>query len=292
MALTVNAVVTVRLFMRGWTYGSGYLAHAGIAVMVLGMVLSSSLGKNERLRLPQGEVVSAMGYTLTYQGEELDARGEQMLKIRVEKPGFSLDARPRLFPSPQGEGLIRKPEIANRGELYLSPVDVRPAEVNPEGTTWLAKGEEVEVAGAAYTLSGFRMTSSEKDFTVFADISVRKDGHISKVSPALTMGPGGRRAADAVVDGLGRLSVAKIDADGGRVAMLLPGSTVKPALALMDLSTKPLINLVWIGALLAILGSIMAGFRRAVEGATARGRASRSAPARLATTASSAAHRP
>ena len=43
LALGINVWMTVRLFMRGWAYGAGYLGHAGLAVMILGMVMSTAL---------------------------------------------------------------------------------------------------------------------------------------------------------------------------------------------------------------------------------------------------------
>jgi cytochrome c-type biogenesis protein CcmF len=263
LALAMNAVMTVRLFRRGWAYGAGYLAHAGIAVMVLGMVLSASFGKSERLQLAEGEAVHSLGYTLTYQGEELDRGGQRMLKIHVEQPGFSLDARPRLFPSPQGDGDVRKPAIARRGELYLSPIEVHRHAGRSE-PVWLAKGQESVVAGTGYTFAGFRMEPGAEAMMVYADIAVRRGEAITRVSPALRVNASGREPIDADLGGGEALSLARIDADGGRVAVGLP-SAVSHSVALVDLSTKPLINLVWLGALLTVLGSVVAGIRRAAE---------------------------
>jgi len=66
------------------------------------------------------------------------------------------------------------------------------------------------------------------------------------------------------VAGLGEVSVGRIDADNKRVGMLLPGAGAT-SLAVVEFSTKPLVNLVWIGALLTVLGAILAGIRRAIE---------------------------
>jgi hypothetical protein len=45
----------------------------------------------------------------------------------------------------------------------------------------------------------------------------------------------------------------------------LPNASVVAGVAVVDLSTKPFINLVWIGVLLAFLGTALAGIRRAAE---------------------------
>jgi cytochrome c biogenesis factor len=70
---------------------------------------------------------------------------------------------------------------------------------------------------------------------------------------------------DARLAGMGSLGIARIDADHQRVAVVLRGMTASPAMAVVDFTTKPLVNLVWIGALLAVLGTGVAGIRRARE---------------------------
>ena len=280
LALAMNAVMMVRLFRRGWAYGAGYLAHAGIAVMILGMVLSASFGKTQRLQLSEGEPVAALGYTLTYQGQEADPDGRnvlRVLKIRIEKPGVSIDARPRLIRSPQGDGDIRKPALARRGELYLSPMEVQ-EHAAPSEPVWLAKGVETVSGGVGYTFAGFRM-DTQSALTVHADIAVREGARVTRVSPALQVTANSRQPVDADLGDGKTVSIASIDADQGRVAVVLPASR-SHAVAFVDLSTKPFINLVWLGALMVVLGSIVAGVRRAAPQAPrAPARAVRSADA-------------
>ena len=265
-ALGVNVAVALRHFRRGWMYGAGYLGHAGLAVMVLGIALSGSLGRSERLELAHGRAVKSLGYTLTYRGEEPAAHGGQVLRIAVEAEHWTLDARPELMPSPRDQGVIRKPAISGARELYLSPVEFRAAAPGGD-VTWLEKGTPVEVGGARYTFTGFRMESHD-GFTVYADLEVAKDGRSFEVSPALAAGTSGTRAVPAEVPSLGTISLSRMDADHGRVAVLLPGGSLA-GIAVVDLSTKPFINLVWIGVLLAFLGTALAGIRRAAEKAPA-----------------------
>jgi cytochrome c-type biogenesis protein CcmF len=183
-ALGINAWMTVRLFRRGWSYGAGYLGHAGIAIMVLGMILSTALGRTERFRLPAGVPRETMGYRLTYLGEGVDEHGRHQLKVRVRSGELDLVVSPELFKMPRGEGVMRKPYIRRHPDLYLSPVEVE------SGST------------ARDTLAG------------------------------LAGGPPGSPGAGAAV---------------------------------LELSTKPFVDLVWIGALIALLGAALAGIRRALE---------------------------
>jgi cytochrome c-type biogenesis protein CcmF len=270
-ALGANLAAALRNARRGWRQAAGALGHVGIALMALGIVVSSALGRSERVRLPQGADVPALGYTLTYEGQEPGPRGEQMLRIRVRSGGFSYDARPRLLASPTGEGMIRTPAIQGLRDLYLSPLDIQEAPVSPAALTWLARGQETAIGGVGYRFEGFRMEAHPQP-TFFADIEVKTGGRTLRVSPAMKQSSAGYDPLPADVPGLGPLVLAGIDADHARAAVLLPGAAAGGSVALVELSTKPLVNLVWIGALVALAATALAAVRRAAAGGIERPR--------------------
>ncbi len=264
IALGVNGIWMVRLFRRGWAYGAGHLGHVGISVMVLGMVLAGTLGRSERVRLVEGNPGKALGYELTYRGERVDARGEHVLTVELRSEDRTLEMNPRIAHMPRGDGVMRKPALSDRGELYLAALETQEGEAPDAGEPiWLEKGVETMRGSVGYTFTGFRMTSHET-MQVFADIQLRREGATVVVSPGMQAGPGGTKPIIAKVPDLGALQVARIDADRGRVAVLLPAAAAS-AVAVVELSTHPFINLVWIGALLTLIGSAMAGMRRAAE---------------------------
>ncbi len=266
LALGVNANMSLRLFRRGWSYGSGYLVHVGIAVMVFGMVASAMLGRSARLTLVQDQPVEALGYTLTFTGVEAGPRGQQALPVHVTKGDWAFEARPVLVAAPGNEGMMRKPAIDGWKDFYLSPLEMQPrATAEP---VWLARNQEVTLGGAGVTFTRFRMESHE-NLIVYADLRVRTDGRVLEVAPGLRADASGSAPVPVDVPGLGAIQVARIDADRGRVAVVLPDVAAGHA-AIMELSTKPLVNLVWIGALLALLGTVLAGLRRAAERGDAR----------------------
>jgi cytochrome c-type biogenesis protein CcmF len=273
LAIGVNVAVAVKHFRRGWMYGAGYLGHAGVAVMALGIALSSTLGKTQRLELPRGHQVQSLGYSLTYRGESASPRGGRLLDILVQAPGWTLNARPELIPSPRDQGMVRKPAISGTRELYLSPLETREGGAGAEEVVWLEKNRPTDVEGARFTFVGFRLESAEH-FQVFADLDVEAGGKTHRISPAMAAGAGGSRPTPVEAPTVGPVSIARIDADHARVALLLPPRAAGSAI--VDLSTKPFINLVWVGALLALLGTSLAGLRRATEKLPAR--ADRSTP--------------
>src|SRR5262245_14700022 len=262
LALGVNAWVSARLFRRGWSFGAGYLVHVGIAVMVLGMIASTVLGRSKRVTLAVGRPVQSLGYTLALDRIEPGARGERRIVVRISKPGWSREARPVLVSAPGNEGVMRKPALDAGKDLYLSPIET--AEVGGSAEPqWLERGSALAVGSARVTFTGFRMESHE-DLIVYADLSVEHDGRVETVSPGLRAGPGGSVPIEAEIPGVGAVHPARIDADRGRVALVLPQG--KPTtVAILEFSTKPWVNLVWIGALLALVGTALAGIRRALE---------------------------
>jgi cytochrome c-type biogenesis protein CcmF len=255
---------------------AGNLGHVGVSVMALGMVVSSSLGQSRQLRLPEGESARALGYTLTYEGEETGPRGEQTLRIRVENGGFRYQARPKLLASPMGNGVIRTPAIHAVRDLYVSPVEVHSTGGAEGEPTWLTKGEAVSAAGATWTFTGFHFEQAPSaPMRITAHLDVAKDGRVAHVDPGMTIGPGEHVATPVQVPGLGALVLAAVDGDHSRVAVRLPGPSTG-SVALVEISTKPMVNLVWIGALLTLAASSLAALRRAGQRAV-RARASRSA---------------
>ncbi|MBI5836557.1 MAG: cytochrome c biogenesis protein CcsA [Candidatus Eisenbacteria bacterium] len=272
MALGMNVINAVRMFRRGWEFGAANLGHLGIAVMVLGMVVSASLGKSERVRLVQGQPGQALGYTLTYQGDEPGRPMEKLLKIQVRKGDFVFDARPSLMGSARGEGVMRKPAIRNSRDLYLSPLEVQEADPGlPQtspGVSRLVKGEPVTLGRVTYTFTGFRMASGAKSMVVYADIQVAEYGKPPvTVSPGLSHAAAGKEPVDAEIPGMGTVSLAGMQVESKSILVALPGGEAAPAsgggVAIVELSTKPFITLVWLGAALALLGSALAGLRRA-----------------------------
>jgi cytochrome c-type biogenesis protein CcmF len=264
LALGINAWVAARLVRRGWMFGAGYVGHAGVAVMVLGIAVSTALGRSDRATLAVNEPVEVAGHRLTFAGLEQKPRGATELAIRVERGRYSFDARPRLLIT--ANGVMRTPAIDGLRDLYLSPLEVKSGATHERHEpVWLRRGESVPFAGGTVSFSGFRMENRDR-FFVFADLQVRDGDRTFDVAPALAAGADGSTPVPAEIPGIGSVAVVQIDADAGRVALHLPHEPAPAGpVAMVELSTRPLVNLVWIGALLTLLGSALAGVRRAAE---------------------------
>jgi len=146
-------------------------------------------------------------------------------------------------------------------------------------TVVLAKGETLNYKGLNIAFNDFDMSDFDPEagkinFGVVFNVEV--DGRMIEVIPTYRGGMGGEPVVtSAVVPGTGGIALrpGRIDAEEGRVqlqvydpAMAPKGPT--PSSLVIDVSTKPLISLVWIGTILIMIGITMAIVLRRKDVAT------------------------
>jgi cytochrome c-type biogenesis protein CcmF len=146
-------------------------------------------------------------------------------------------------------------------------------------TVVLAKGESLSYKGLNIAFDDFDMSDFDPEagkinFGVVFNVEV--DGQTIEVVPTYRGGMGGEPViTPAVVPGTGgmTLSPGRIDAEGGTVQLqvydpALAPEGASPASLVIDVSTKPLISLVWLGTILIMVGISMAIVLRRKDVAT------------------------
>ncbi|NMB16032.1 MAG: cytochrome c biogenesis protein CcsA [Firmicutes bacterium] len=248
VSLLTNAIAWVASRWR-----SGYLIHGGIAIIFLGIIVSANFTTTERLALRPGESGEVVGHQIRYLGEtptglEMDLTGQ----------GGSFKAFPKIY-SQDGE-VVRKPHI-DRGlfnDIYISPLALQ--------QDWgpglrLGKGETVVQDGYEVTFLGFDLMGHQGG-RVGTQVTISGAGAEHQVVPTLTIKPSGREQEIAYISDLG-LAVALDEVDaGGEVVLRLFQPDAAPQVLILEVSQRPLISFLWLGALLAIVGSIMTLLQR------------------------------
>ena len=86
------------------------------------------------------------------------------------------------------------------------------------------------------------------------------------VHPAVVVNDGGRTEVPGALSGGGTVSLSEIQADRRRVTLAVHTADMPaaPEALAVHISTKPMINLVWIGVSITLLGSLLAIRRRSV----------------------------
>ncbi len=233
------------------------------------------------LTLPKGEPVQFRDWALTFTG--FDLAGQSAV------PGALTVGMKVLLERPDVEPVTLEPSVISTGDgVQAVAVDIpgrpgaklRAAGMNvDEGvirvellglgggvarTAVLGKGESLSYEGMRVTFADFDMSDFDPEagrieFGVVFEVeragtTTRLVSHFAQGSAEPLTVPGGGGVT---------LQVGRIDAEGGKVQLQIIDPSVapqgpKPMSLVLDVSTKPLIGLVWIGTLLVVGGIGMA----------------------------------
>jgi len=276
-ALAANAVVTVRGFRAGWKHGVAYTAHLGASILLIGIIASSGYGRSIQVQLPRGQERSALGYQMTFAGMTQDGEGKDHVLIAVDGPQRKFKALPAMYWSEFNQGYMKKPHIERflMYDVYISPLDMVGA--NPaESAVWFDKGETKEVGQSKYTFVDFDVQGmGAGEPTITAKMRVETGGRTVPANPKIELRGGQQNHVPDYIPGGGTISIVAVDAQNGRVGLELPGMAQprQSEVLAVEVSTKPLINLVWLGAIVMLAAGFLSTLRRALDVRKANGAA-------------------
>ncbi|HEX2254341.1 MAG TPA: cytochrome c biogenesis protein CcsA [Thermoanaerobaculia bacterium] len=289
LALVTNLQKTfARAQASGLGAAGGWLAHVGVGIMLLGFLASSAYDHSVKVTLAQGEPTKVGDSTLTFtRSIPRQGREKERMEVHVVRPGGAeYYAYPKLFMNDRTRQVMAHPHIRSLAlqDLYISPIEFDPG--RPAGAPerlQLAQGETwtSNRGGDDTTLrfTGFEVQSPDGTnpmmamaeggtITVGAALEVIDgDGAPQRVRPLYSFTGAGEVAAPPVaLPGGGMVLVSGINAGDGRVQLDvfgLPGSAeAVPARLSLDVTRKPLIQLVWYGLYVVLFGGLVATFRR------------------------------
>ena len=275
-ALVSNLIVGYRVFKGNPRYMGGAVAHVGVAVMFLGFVASSEFDTTETLSLKEGNPVSALGYTLTYTGYRQLEGERYAFDITLEKNGRSRSVSPVMYFSAYNNGLIRNPDIVNlvSKDVYVAPLAL---EEGDQGS-----GKEVEQSsfrqGERRTMQGLEVMFVGFEIPLVQPVSggtgersrigVRLSVQAPGKQPVLLIPYSTARGGDvidepAMYDGvvafsIGGVTLPENDQASPAVEIVArrqnAGAGGAEDVLVVEASVKPLINLVWAGVVILLVG--------------------------------------
>jgi cytochrome c-type biogenesis protein CcmF len=278
MCIVSNLTILVRLLPHGWRISGAQVTHFGFGIMIIGILGSSAYSTDKQLVLPKGQTDSAFGIDVSYQGMENDIMFPKNKLILALVEGDRIDAGyPQLYYSKRLDGLMKKPYIRKTllYDLYYSPQQVQKSD-DAEGLR-LAKGETRRVEDYAFTFLGFSMNPHgrmQSDLQVTAQLQVEYGQTVDTINPSLVAQndeDGGSRMTDQP-DHFGdeqkySVSIKRVFADEGAVVLSIPGLVEEsvPETLVLNVTKEPVINLVWLGTTLILIGSLISYVRRRYE---------------------------
>jgi len=280
LALVTNLVKTFeRARVGGLKAAGGYLSHVGVGVILIGILASSAYDESTKVTLRQGETQQVGDLQMTFK-RFIPRQGHQKERMEIEVArdgGEPFLVYPKLFIHDRTRQVMANPDIRKFAlqDLYVSPIDYDPG--RPAGAPrafQLAKGEAFELGDLAIRFVGFEISdetrlamSTGAPITVGAALEVTTPAGTESLNPMYSFtasGPGAGQVMNPPVQvpGGGLLRVGGINAGDGAVRLETVGvgpenDAVPPKLSI-DVSKKPLINLVWYGLFVILFGGLLA----------------------------------
>jgi cytochrome c-type biogenesis protein CcmF len=239
-----------------------------------------------RMVLAKDEPVSFRDWTLTFLGFDLSRQNAVPgaltvgVVVKLERPDAGpVELEPSMVSTDEGVQSVAVDIPGVPGaRLRATGMSVDQGVVRVEvlglgggigRTEALSKGESLTYEGLKIVFEDFDLSDFDPDagkINFGVVFSVEVDGQTIEVVPTYQGGMGGDPiVTPAVVPGTGGvvLRPGRVDAEGGTVQLQVFDPTLEPEGAtpssiVLDVSTKPLISLVWIGTILVVLGTCMA----------------------------------
>ena len=281
-ALVSNLWQGVRFLRSNWRMAGAYVAHVGLALLVLGVIATSGYSVSEHVQLVEGKPVDVLGYEVTYTGEQQIER-EKLDREKFEhtiefRKGDAVEVvRPVVFWSDfnNREQSFQEPGILYRPthDLYVSPKSLAPVGGDP--TFVVGKGESFVVpqdSSISIRFEKFDMSRAATDSLQGAvvEVSLADSSFYTTVYRRID----GRYGMNPVPGTDLSLGFAELQADreelaNSRARIRVASSRVPSPPELraitVDISRKPFILLVWGGVIVMVVGFFISMLRRRRE---------------------------
>ncbi len=273
LALATNLQKTIEKFRFGGLKAlGGYLTHVGVGVILLGIISSAGYDQSQKVTLVQGvpQKVGDMRFTFRRYIPKIGREKERM-EIEVARKGQEpFLVYPKIFMNERTRQMMINPDIKSSPfqDLYVSPIEFDPGQPRVQ----LAKGQtervgDVQVRFVKFNLDmdGNALAAMRQGKTVVigAELAVTKNGRTSSLTPVyrLNAGTGSAESPPTPLPGGGEVYVSGINANSGAVQLDLSG-VANPAKLSIDVTQKPLIQLVWGGLYVVLIGGVLTLIQR------------------------------
>jgi cytochrome c-type biogenesis protein CcmF len=277
LGLFANSVMFARTVRGGLLQTGAWVSHIAICLGFVGIVITSVFSSTRQLVLSRGQTADAHGYQFRYAGLQRVAPPQQnYLELEVTDGSTRFPARLPYFVNPSGGEMqiVTRPAIQKfwTHDLYSA------------AGKWTDGSEEVEArqgetvttdVGYQITLKGFQHKNlpattggaATGPMVVRPVLEVRAASEVGTVTPAYTISPDGQVDQERLLlpGGQHRVIVEQIQVprtEGEAPGVKLMLEPLKPVdMVLLEVTYKPMINLVWLAGYLLLFGAFL-GFRR------------------------------
>ncbi len=270
-AIGTNGLMIVRTLRSDRLRIGGYLAHAGMAVLLAGVIGSSVYSSPEQtLVIPQGETQSVFGHDFTFWGYEPRPDGKHVLRLEVDKgTDAPFVASPNVYYNARMQTGVRTPAIRRYlwQDLYIAPDEYIPVE--DPNTAMLVRTQQATIGPYVVRFDRFEVDdhqmTSGGPARVGATVTITHENRMEVLTPWLRVAEDGLITSEPVPLTSGRqLILEQISVGSETIQLRVAGLNlpVIPARAVLSISTRPAVALIWIGTLLMVLGASVSVMRQ------------------------------
>ncbi len=273
--IVLNLLVGFRLLKKSPAKMGGYLAHAGVGLMIIGIMTSTAYDRSQKITLPKGEYRStSLGYEVKFTGFKPMPNGKDRVRLEIKAEGREFPAEAEFYFSKYTNSYMVSPYVRSKiyKDLYISPISFIPAKQTDKGHVTLRKGETKIYKGLKITFTSFELGqhANSPAMRVAADLAVAdtSSGRTYQLKPEYIYENRQFRSTEVSVPGTGTsLRIAGIDASKGMVHLdvLTADDRSENAVDMLgvEVSEKPFISVLWFGTLVALLGLAISLYYRA-----------------------------
>jgi cytochrome c-type biogenesis protein CcmF len=277
MAILVNGEIVYRhLRKKKWEFG-GYLAHVGIGFMMIGIITSSAYDKTDKISLPLGTTKTIMGYEMMYKGFRVSGTGKDVAIVDIKQNGEEIcEAQAQFYWSEFNKSYMRNPSVHNLWikDLYISPIQIIPAESSPDGQmVTLMEDKKLQFEDYSFEFSGYEMNShdvSEGEIHIEAIINVQGSSGNYIIKPAIHVKNQTKSIiADVLPQSDRSVAIQSIDIDNKAITLIIHSDQseedappIRAEMLAIEITEKPLINLLWFGTFMMIFGLVVSIINR------------------------------
>jgi cytochrome c-type biogenesis protein CcmF len=192
------------------------------------------------------------------------------MEIEVVRGSERFFVYPKLFMNDRTRQVMANPDIRSTPfqDFYVSPIEFDPGRPRLQ----LAKGESGKIGDLDIRFETFDLQAegnamakmaSGQPFTIGAVVAVTRGGQTTTVRPLYRLDPvnGSVDTPPLPLPGGASIFVAGINASNGAVELEVTGAKNPPKLSI-DVTRKPLIQLVWFGLYIVLIGGAIATVSR------------------------------
>ncbi len=270
--ILVNGAVMVSMIRnKNYAFG-GYFSHVGVGLMIIGIITSSIYDKSTKVKLPKDTTVDVMGHDLQYTGRIPSPDGKDKVVIKIGEE----EAYANFYWSEYNRAYMVGPTVKNLPfkDLYISPIQIIPAEQSSGVTdnVTLKKEQPVRYEDFTFTFTGYDMgehgMGSSMDIAAVVKIADVNGNMLGTIKPAIHMEGEERHVHPVDLLESGRkVYLNGISVENNSIALAVTKGNQsddpyagKEVLA-AEVSVKPLINLLWLGTVLMMIGFLMSTYQ-------------------------------